>query len=1418
MDMYVVGLYKRGKSIEGFRLLAINADYTTETRDESYMNVFNVIKSGRATIKNLKIENNKLKGVNGSLDRYGILGKTQALVILEQIQDQSGNTTGYFCSDASGRVKDLSESEVLKLGNQYSIANGKIVSESNGVQHVSCIEGTYKVRTKQSAPSNKQSQKVDTLSSDMLLFIAKLESNPNFTSQLGKNIIATIKKTNRCSEKQKAALDKIYKDMQDVANGSVKLPSDVQKIINELKTYKEYSTDRCKDIVNTVESTQRCTENQKKALTNALFKLKVKGTKLQTAPKVVITPSAPNANTTNSAMTASGNANNTVAKNNNTSSNVGSNNVINGNNSTTNIPASLSNNQATKYKNIARKIDRENELSDKKVQDELSKEFRNTQLKLNSLKEKRALTQNIQSDGLYDYSLTKDGRAYIEGFTKDQFSSDVITPDTVTIDGNTYKVTGINIGAFSTEPIISVVASSNINDIGQRAFAGCTQLKSVDLSRSSHNMIPAHAFRDCSWLTDIKIGDNVQRIHEGAFYHCKALEEVTLPASCDTIAREAFSYCTKLKTCSNQVKTIDALAFYNCKLLDTFDFSNINSIGPQSFRKTGFIRLHLPSNVSTLGEKAFADCYKLQFVEMEEGVKELGNFCFGKSGFPLADENNTQGLDKVCINEIKAPKSLNLIGIDAFRHTHLVIGWAGSVAESKCISFGTPFKRIDSVNKDNSTAVRLKAKLFGTNPIDILNKTITTDKVGASNPDYKLNTEKLVDIPFNTDQLAFFNLDVANGFIEPHIKFKAAVNYLQDVSSLLQSPLSNGILRLQDTFYTKTKLLYDDGCNKICKVTYQIMDTLESGSFMMVLMNNSLRYITDCNLYTDITMTSVCETDKNVPVQKFLHSGDIIGEVSTISGHAGISKDGALIGYKLYKLMYDNGIDIMTTKRDDFLYIPCDNIVVSLHDKRGDKMDGEEATKNECKSVIELLTYDDFLKELKKIKKNVGGSEKFFSGLSRLSSNEVSTRIKSIGTIEDEKEAQLFQVSKQFDKIVDNTDNKIPTPNLLTYNLFCELATSYWMVSKDESWLQSTGRKSLNRTAEYHIENYRLTEYKSNQIVKFSNPYMNGQKGAYIFTLTSNNSVLGVFASRYTMQHIVDKLYALTKIPDNTEIPDAIMVDPDNFDKLSPGLFYTFYDVLYSKNGWGYGIFTKYNRGGYSAQFNISMYKPTGVFYLTMSRVSNIPDPKDSSKKIIRANRVIPILPIGNMDRALMVATTTNTNAKDTDLYEELMSLSAYFEKLDRMLFVSGSEHNQQLLASKNKYTQARKLAIAGVKDVSQYKALISDRVVYMLGTVHKGVLQREHEEANSDIDDLDIDSIDDFEIEIGSNEVNTIDETADDDNDLGDFEINIDDEDDTEDEYNDEYSQFVSTANSMGITDESQIHAMYINFKSMQN
>ena len=1406
MDMYVVGVYKKGKNIAGFKILAINSGNAVEVRDVSYEDALGVLKSGKATIKNLKVDNGELKGVNGSLDRYGIVGKTQSLVVLKELQDNTGKTQGYLCSDSLGQTRNLTEQQVVMFAERFAIANGKIVPDANGNKHVSAIEGTYDIKKpiqkQQNQTQQKQQQPVQnntqtqikpksTLPQEVIDLINRVKARPEFSGSFAENIVKSVEGSDKCSYKQKNALNKIYDSWVNPSNNAV--TQEVKDLITEAKTYSNYKGSFAENLVSFIEKNNRCSEKQLESLKKECLRLKEEDEKINnknqpaTAPAQQPSPAQQSHVVTQQPVTTSG---------------------------------------ATKRINqIDKELDREN----RKKAEDIKKEVVELARKNTNTKLHRATTQNIASVGLFDYSFTKDGRAYVEGFTKGiDVPEDLIIPETVIKDGKTYKITGITIEAFQAEPIVTVKTSKYINDIGQGAFRYCTKLKKADLSQSVHTLIPARLFAGCELLEEVLPGNYVQKVHEYAFTYCRSLASITFSSTCTTFARGCFEWCKSLKSCISNVKNIDFGVFYNCISLNEFNFNSVLSIGPQAFRRTGFNELTLPSNVRIAGEKAFADCYALQRVTIEEGVEELGAFCFAKSEFD-SYEFGDLSVGKVKLDEVYAPKSLKLIGADAFRNVGLVIGWTGSVAESRCISFNTPFKRLDRLNTDNSTTTRIKAAMINVNPIIALRDRVDTPVEGKSNPVFVMNKDKLVDIPFSSAQLSFFNMEESTGFVEPHILFKAAVNYLQDVSSFLQAPLSNGVLRLQDTFYVLNEKVYDDGCNKISKITYQIMDTLESGSFIVVFMDNHLRYIADCNIFTDLTISDMLPTYDDIPVKTYLHAGDIIGEASTISGHDGILKEaigeGDNVGKRFFEKMCNNGISIQTTKKDGFLYMPCEDTYVSLHDRRNDTLEGEDKLEVSSFSILDMGDYKSFLAELKKVKKNIGGSEKFFDGLSKLSAAYVARRIKDINTIEDEKEAQLFLVSKKFNDIVD-TNGTVPNPNMLTYELFKELSESYWMISKDEDWLQQTGRKSLNRTSEYHIGRYKLTEFKSNQVVKFSNPYMNGCKGAYVFTLTSGNTILGVYASRYSMQYIVEKLYDLTNVRKDISIPDAIFNSAEDFDKLPSNLFYQFYDVLYSKGGWSFKELSAYNYSTQSVAFNISMYKPTGVFYLTMTRLAVEGIGKD--KKYVGV-RTMPILPIGNMDRALMVATTTNTNAKETKLFEELMELAAYHDYNDNILRIRSQELKDSIKATYDKYVEARKMIIAGDKNVAKYKRLINDRAVYMLGTTHKGVLQREKAslDFDYDVDELDLDmgtlvedigaiveDIDTSDLDFIDEPINDIDLDID-DADVDDEEFDLDDDDE---EVGMSFEEFFETAKSMGITDEGQARIMYMNFINNQN
>lgn len=103
-------------------------------------------------------------------------------------------------------------------------------------------------------------------------------------------------------------------------------------------------------------------------------------------------------------------------------------------------------------------------------------------------------------------------------------------PAAVTLDGISYRVTGIAAGAFS----------------------GCTKLKTVTIGKNV-----------------IDIGKNVTDIGKKAFSGCRKLTKVTVPGKVKTIGSQAFSGCTGLKTdtIGKAVTNIGKKAFFGCKKL-----------------------------------------------------------------------------------------------------------------------------------------------------------------------------------------------------------------------------------------------------------------------------------------------------------------------------------------------------------------------------------------------------------------------------------------------------------------------------------------------------------------------------------------------------------------------------------------------------------------------------------------------------------------------------------------------------------------------------------------------------------------------------------------------------------------------------------------------------------------------------------
>lgn len=92
--------------------------------------------------------------------------------------------------------------------------------------------------------------------------------------------------------------------------------------------------------------------------------------------------------------------------------------------------------------------------------------------------------------------------------------------------------------------IQNAVIKPPVRTIGERAFARCTDLVSVNLP-STLRVIRRGAFLGCAALTEIRIPEGVTTIQANAFRNCINLTRVTIPRSVRTIEHGAFSGCRR---------------------------------------------------------------------------------------------------------------------------------------------------------------------------------------------------------------------------------------------------------------------------------------------------------------------------------------------------------------------------------------------------------------------------------------------------------------------------------------------------------------------------------------------------------------------------------------------------------------------------------------------------------------------------------------------------------------------------------------------------------------------------------------------------------------------------------------------------------------------------------------------------------
>ena len=141
---------------------------------------------------------------------------------------------------------------------------------------------------------------------------------------------------------------------------------------------------------------------------------------------------------------------------------------------------------------------------------------------------------------------------------------------------------------------------------------------------TSNDVIGRYAFYGCRGLTSLTLPAGITSIGSGAFYGCRGLTSLTLSAGITEISADAFNRCSGLKEvrfCIND--NLDTYLTKGHPSIDVVDCDIKYYINDKEITS-----IEIPSNVTTLGDYVFQGCRGLTSLTLPAGITEISNGAF----------------------------------------------------------------------------------------------------------------------------------------------------------------------------------------------------------------------------------------------------------------------------------------------------------------------------------------------------------------------------------------------------------------------------------------------------------------------------------------------------------------------------------------------------------------------------------------------------------------------------------------------------------------------------------------------------------------------------------------------------------------------------------------------------------------------
>ena len=317
-------------------------------------------------------------------------------------------------------------------------------------------------------------------------------------------------------------------------------------------------------------------------------------------------------------------------------------------------------------------------------------------------------------DGLkYRVTSTDPYEAQIIGY--ESISKTLTVPDRISYLNIEISVTSIGKEAFYACTTLVHADLGNVSEIGVKAFANCTKLRSVEAG-DSLKTISAYAFYRCTRLADVDFDDSVKTLRamgSYSFYKCPNLSSIPVPSYVSTIGGNAFSLdfvdsewvdleCTadslkgylyinedgKMvrqegpelgksydhgKLCYRVISTLPAeLAvtgyndeFRNVSIPDSLEFDgynfNVTTIADGAFK--GYVKIRTVSMpcIEKIGKEAFYGCTYIKPTDLDS-ITSIGIKAFSKCT-SMKDVSFGDSLKKIGAYAFYACKSLSYVDI-----------------------------------------------------------------------------------------------------------------------------------------------------------------------------------------------------------------------------------------------------------------------------------------------------------------------------------------------------------------------------------------------------------------------------------------------------------------------------------------------------------------------------------------------------------------------------------------------------------------------------------------------------------------------------------------------------------------------------------------------------------------------------------